>query len=167
MLVKGIDHVTIRVHPAQVEAMRAFYADLLGLAVGPRPLTFPGAWLYAGGRAVVHIAGNVAEDAPGRPERDAAGFDHVAFQSQDLAGAKARLDSAGIAWHEVWRPHLDILQLVMHDPAGTKVELALIRRSIRTACRQGSDAAMPSRCGSAPPSSVPSNMAMPCTPAKA
>ena len=123
MLVKGLDHVTIRVRPAQVGIMQAFYAGLLGLEVGPRPLTFPGAWLYAGGRAVVHIAGNVAADAPGRPEHDSAGFDHVAFQSQGLSAAKARLDSAGVAWHEVWRPHLDILQLVLHDPTGMKVEL--------------------------------------------
>lgn len=123
MLVKGLDHVTIRVRPAQVGVMQDFYAGLLGLEVGPRPLTFPGAWLYAGGRAVVHIAGNVAEDAPGRPECNSAGFDHVAFQSQGLSAAKARLDSAGVAWHEVWRPHLDILQLVLHDPAGMKVEL--------------------------------------------
>ncbi len=123
MLVKGLDHVTIRVQPAQVGVMQDFYAGLLGLEVGPRPLTFPGAWLYAGGRAVVHIAGNVAEDAPGRPEYNSAGFDHVAFQSQGLSAAKARLDSAGVAWHEVWRPHLDILQLVLHDPTGMKVEL--------------------------------------------
>jgi catechol 2,3-dioxygenase-like lactoylglutathione lyase family enzyme len=123
MLVKGIDHVTIRVHPAQVGAMQAFYADLLGLELGPRPLTFPGAWLYVGGRAVVHIAGNIGDDAPVCPEHDAAGFDHVAFQSQDLAAAKVRLDAAGVAWHEVWRPHLEILQLVLHDPSGMKVEL--------------------------------------------
>ncbi len=123
MLVKGLDHVTICVPPAQVDAMRAFYADLLGLEVGPRPLSFPGAWLYAGGRAVVHVAGNLADDATAHLQHAAAGFDHVAFQSQGLSAAKARLDASGIPWHEVWRPQLDILQLVLHDPAGMKVEL--------------------------------------------
>lgn len=125
MLVTGLDHVTIRVSPEQVGVMKAFYADLLGLEVGPRALTFPGVWLYSCGRAIVHIAGNVdgsAEQAGG-VGGNAAGFDHFAFQSRDLVAAKARLDAAGIAWHEVWRPHLDILQLVLHDPAGTKVEL--------------------------------------------
>ena len=72
---------------------------------------------------MVHIAGNVAEEVASRPGHDSAGFDHVAFQSNDLAGAKARLNAAGVAWHEVWRPQLEILQLVMYDPAGTKVEL--------------------------------------------
>jgi len=51
------------------------------------------------------------------------GFDHVAFRSAGLRSAKNRLDAAEIAWREVWRPHLDILQLVLADPVGTKVEL--------------------------------------------
>ena len=123
MIIDGLDHVTIRVRPAQVDAMQAFYANLLGMDVGPRPLTFPGAWLYAGGRAVVHIAGNVAEPADVQAEQQPTGFDHVAFQAKDLAAAKVRLDSAGVPWREVWRPHLEILQLVLHDPAGVKVEL--------------------------------------------
>lgn len=125
MIITGLDHVTIRVSPEQVGVMTTFYADLLGLEVGPRALKFPGVWLYSAGRAIVHIAGNV-EEASASPESgtsDSAGFDHFAFQSRGLAAAKAQLDAAGIAWHEVWRPQLDILQLVMHDPAGTKVEL--------------------------------------------
>ncbi len=126
MRITGLDHVTVRVLPEQVGVMTTFYAGVLGLDVGPRALKFPGAWLYSDGRAIVHIAGNVEGSAPyaTRGESDSAGFDHFAFQARGLAAAKARLDEAGIAWHEVWRPQLDILQLVMHDPAGTKVELA-------------------------------------------
>lgn len=103
--------------------MRAFYADLLGLRVGKRMLSFPGVWLYLGDQAIVHIAGNV--DAAAEPARNPAGsgFDHVAFQSAGLAAAKEQLASASVPWREVWRPHLDILQLVIVDPVGTKVEL--------------------------------------------
>lgn len=125
MRIIGVDHVTVRVRPQEVEAMRSFYADLLGLRIGPRRLTFPGIWLYVGDQAVVHVAGNVdagAEPPPGQTG-GSVGFDHVAFQSQDLEAAKQRLDQAGIAWREVWRPELDILQLVILDPVGTKVEL--------------------------------------------
>ncbi len=104
--------------------MRCFYADLLGLRVGPRRLAFPGVWLYVGDRAVVHVAGNVDPGAVPPPgHAGAAGFDHVAFRSQGLGAAKERLDGADITWREVWRPELDILQLVLLDPAGTKVEL--------------------------------------------
>ena len=125
MRIIGVDHVTIRVRPEDVEGMRAFYADLLGLRVGKRLLSFPGVWLYLGDQAVVHIAGNVAAGgtagSPGRVSH--VGFDHVAFRTAGLSGAKDRLNAAGIAWQEVWRPHLDILQLVVADPVGTKVEL--------------------------------------------
>lgn len=125
MRIIGVDHVTIRVRPEDVEAMRAFYADLLGLRVGKRLLSFPGVWLYLGDQAVLHVAGNVASgQAAGTTARAGEiGFDHVAFRSSELRSAKNRLDAAGIAWREVWRPHLDILQLVLADPVGTKVEL--------------------------------------------
>ena len=125
MLITGLDHVTIRVLPEQVGLMKAFYADVLGLEVGPRTLTFPGVWLYSCGRAIVHVAGNL-DSLTGHADDSgvvAPGFDHFAFQSRDLAAVKTQLDTAGIVWHEVWRPHLDVLQLVLHDPAGTKVEL--------------------------------------------
>jgi hypothetical protein len=49
--------------------------DLLGLKPGPRPdLGFPGAWLYAGDIAVLHIiAGR------GVPQQSAGVIDHMAF----------------------------------------------------------------------------------------
>lgn len=125
MRIIGVDHITIRVRPQEVEAMRSFFADLLGLRVGPRRLTFPGIWLYVGDQAVVHVAGNVDPSAEALPDRTsgAIGFDHIAFRSKGLGAAKQRLDQAGIAWREVWRPELNIRQLVLLDPAGTKVEL--------------------------------------------
>src|SRR3954454_8588660 len=49
-----LDHVTIRTD--DLEASTAFYRDILGLEVGPRPsFSFDGAWLYHEGRAVVHL----------------------------------------------------------------------------------------------------------------
>lgn len=89
------------------------------MRIGLRPLKFPGVWLYLGDHAVVNVAGNL-EDAPSAV---GGGFDHVAFRTRGLAAAKQRLDGAGIAWREVWRPELGILQLVLHDPANMKVEL--------------------------------------------
>ena len=125
MIITGIDHVTVRVRPADVEAMRRFYADLLGLRVGPRSLSFPGLWLYIGEQAVVHVAGNLPDDGGGASATGGfgAGFDHVAFRTAGLDATKRQLDAAAVEWKEVWRPHLGILQLVLADPAGTKVEL--------------------------------------------
>jgi catechol 2,3-dioxygenase-like lactoylglutathione lyase family enzyme len=121
MQVTGVDHVTIRVQPERVEALRVFYEDVLGLRTGARPLKFPGVWLYVGEQAVVHVAGNLGED---EAAAQGGAFDHVAFRTRGLSEAKSRLDAAGIAWREVWRPEMGILQLVLHDPAGVKVELA-------------------------------------------
>ena len=124
MVITGIDHVTVRVRPADVEPMRVFYADLLGLRVGRRLLSFPGLWLYIGEQAVLHVAGNVPEGQDTGPATPPGlGLDHVAFRTAGLDTTKRRLDAAGVAWREVWRPHLDILQLVLADPVGTKVEL--------------------------------------------
>ena len=124
MRIVGVDHITVRVRPDQVEVMRRFYEDVLGLQTGPRALRFPGIWLYLNDQAVVHVAGNLDADAPpGAPADAGCGFDHFALRTRGLAGAKAHLDDAGIAWREVWRPELGILQLVLHDPAGVKVEL--------------------------------------------
>jgi catechol 2,3-dioxygenase-like lactoylglutathione lyase family enzyme len=121
MQVIGVDHVTIRVQPDQVEALRVFYEDVLGLRAGAPPLQFPGIWLYAGDQAVVHVAGSLGE---GVAPAQGGGFDHVAFRTRGFGAAKSRLDGAGIPWREVWRPETGILQLVLQDPAGVKVELA-------------------------------------------
>ena len=124
MVITGIDHVTVRVRPADVPAMQVFYADLLGLRVGKRLLSFPGLWLYIGDQAVLHVAGNVPESPGAGPAAPPdIGLDHVAFRTTGLDETKRSLDAAGVAWREVWRPHLDILQLVLADPVGTKVEL--------------------------------------------
>ena len=48
MQVIGVDHVTVRVQPEKVEALRVFYEDVLGLRPGARSLKFPGVWLYVG-----------------------------------------------------------------------------------------------------------------------
>lgn len=71
----------------------------------------------------MHIAGNIGEATGAAVAQDAPGLDHVAFRTQDFAAAKERLRHAGLPWKEVWHLQLGILQLVLHDPAGTKVEL--------------------------------------------
>ena len=60
----GIHHFTIRCAPAALDAVRAFYCEVLGMATGPRPdFPFDGHWLYVGETAVVHLAAVLAEKA--------------------------------------------------------------------------------------------------------
>ncbi|MCJ7873093.1 VOC family protein [Phaeobacter sp. J2-8] len=53
-MLTGFDHVNIRT--TNLDTMIAWYGDILGLHPGKRPpFRFPGAWLYLGDRAVVHL----------------------------------------------------------------------------------------------------------------
>jgi catechol 2,3-dioxygenase-like lactoylglutathione lyase family enzyme len=117
MSIQGMNHFTVLAR--DLDATKAFYIGLFSLTDGPRPpFDFPGAWLYAGGHAVLHIvAGTPLPDPP------AGVLDHMAFSARDLGGTVARLKEHKIdyvlrrqAGHGPW-------QLFCHDPNGAKVEL--------------------------------------------
>jgi catechol 2,3-dioxygenase-like lactoylglutathione lyase family enzyme len=117
-MIVGMNHFTIT---AEDEAQTlAFYVDLLGLTVGPRPdLGFPGAWLYAGGpQAVLHMYF-------GRPmpAQRTGVLDHMAFTARDLKAVKARFDERGVKYDLRQQAGAGTWQLFCHDPNGAKVEL--------------------------------------------
>ena len=113
----GMNHFTILTD--DVDKTVRFYCTLVGLTEGPRPsLGFPGAWLYAGGQAVLHVIG-------GRPrsELNAGVIDHMAFSAVGLSDTLAMLAAHGIehvcrrqAGNGPW-------QVFFHDPNGARVEL--------------------------------------------
>jgi catechol 2,3-dioxygenase-like lactoylglutathione lyase family enzyme len=117
-MIFGMNHFTVIAQSEQDSL--AFYVDLLGLTVGPRPdLGFPGAWLYAGGpHAVLHMY----FDRP-LPAQRAGVIDHMAFSARDLRAVKARLDVAGIKYDLRQQVGAGTWQLFCHDPNGAKVEL--------------------------------------------
>ena len=103
-MIVGMNHFTVI---AEDEAATlAFFVDLLGLSVGPRPdLGFPGAWLYAGGpHAVLHMYF-------GRPmpTQRAGVIDHMAFSATNLRAVKERFDARGLKY--------DLRQQVRRDVA--------------------------------------------------
>ena len=117
-MIRTLDHINIRT--ADLEGTQRFFVDLFGLAVGWRPaFPFPGAWLYAGERAVVHLVG---ADAPLAGSKGAA-LDHAAFTVDDFDAAKARLDAAGVSYRETATPEGDTRQLFFSDPNGVVIEL--------------------------------------------
>jgi catechol 2,3-dioxygenase-like lactoylglutathione lyase family enzyme len=127
MDIRYIDHFTIRSRPQDVEALRDFYGDVLGLRPGLRPdFRFPGYWMYLGDRPVVHIAGSLPVDGPiapkGRPGSTGQ-FDHVSFRTGDLDAVRTKLDSLGISYEGTPVPGFDLYQLFFYDPVGLKVEL--------------------------------------------
>jgi glyoxylase I family protein len=108
----GIHHVSICVRDAD-EAV-AFYTDVLGFTVLPRPdFGFGGHWLGTGG-AQLHLI----ESDEARPKGD-----HFAIQVDDIEAAVADIQSHGVAVypvdHMVGAGH----QAFLHDPSGNFIEL--------------------------------------------
>ena len=96
-----------------------FYRALLGLTEGPRPpLQFPGAWLYAGGNAILHVVGGRAAD-----ELKAGVIDHMAFSAKDLSDTLARLTAHNIEHTCRKQPGSGTWQVFFFDPNGARVEL--------------------------------------------
>ena len=123
MPVSALDHFTLRVDATALAAARAFYVEVLGLTDGPRPdFVFPGHWLYAGERALVHLAGLPPAQA-GRTVSTTGKLDHIALRATGLADVRSRLRAAGVPWREAPVPGFALHQLFVTDPFGLSLEL--------------------------------------------
>lgn len=115
-MILGMNHFTAMAKDPV--ATLDFYERLIGLKEGPRPdLGFPGAWLYAGDTAVLHLY----FERP-IPDPPAGVIDHMAFTATDLKTVKATFDEMGYPYKLQQRPH-GPWQLFCIDPSGAKVEL--------------------------------------------
>jgi catechol 2,3-dioxygenase-like lactoylglutathione lyase family enzyme len=115
--VTAMDHFTVLT--ADLAATEAFYLELLGLKAGPRPpLGFPGAWLYAGKRPLLHVIAGRA-----LPKEPAGVLDHMAFSATGLEGTLEMLEARGLKYLLRRQPESKTWQLFFHDPNGAKVEL--------------------------------------------
>jgi catechol 2,3-dioxygenase-like lactoylglutathione lyase family enzyme len=117
-LINGLDHINIRT--ADLAGTKAFLMDVLGLAEGWRPpFPFPGAWLYAGDKDVVHLV-EVAEKGA-----DSAGssLDHFAFDISDYDDALARVEKTGFKFRTTATPGTTVKQIFVRDPNGVTIEL--------------------------------------------
>jgi len=117
MPISGMNHFTVLAK--DLEATKAFYMGILGLSEGFRPdLGFPGAWLYCGKEAVLHIIAGRALPADPRGV-----LDHMAFSAHDLRATTAKLKSSGIAYDLRRQNESGTWQLFCFDPNGARVEL--------------------------------------------
>lgn len=118
MAVLTLDHVNIATD--KLAETLAFFVDVLGLTEGPRPpFSFPGHWLYAGGKDMVHLVGS--GDAKQTP-RDVA-LSHFALRIDDYEGAVARLEEHGLAYRAIGVPGRPTMQIFFQDPNGVTIEL--------------------------------------------
>ena len=120
MSVGVLDHYNLRTRKFS-ETVR-FYEDILGLENGARPnFSFPGAWMYSEGKAVVHIVDIGKTDEPQKP--DSGVVHHVAFVSSGFDGMKQRLQSKGFPFDARQVPGGELWQIFVNDPNGVMIEL--------------------------------------------
>ncbi len=116
MSVQGLDHVNIRT--SDLDRCRAFYCGLLGLEEGWRPsFDSPGAWFYAGGKAVVHVS------LAGERATGGSAVDHVAFAMEGFEAVCRRLAGEGVAYRSLSVPGTPVRQVFVTDPDGVVIEL--------------------------------------------
>jgi len=117
-MIRFLDHVNVRT--ANLERLACFYEDVLGLPRGARPdLGFPGAWMYAGDRPVVHLVGVAEQPEPAGALR----LEHFAFAATGLAGFLARLEAHGIAYRRTIQLGTGAVVINIHDPDGNRLHI--------------------------------------------
>jgi len=118
-MIRDLDHINIRT--ARLDEMVAWYEERLGLMRGPRPdFGFPGAWLYAGERALVHLVG-VAEE-PVAHQGDLK-LEHGAFRATGFAAFVEALKAAGEPFRVADVPGTEIVQVNVWDPDGNHLHV--------------------------------------------
>jgi catechol 2,3-dioxygenase-like lactoylglutathione lyase family enzyme len=117
-MLERLDHVNVRT--ANLAGLARFYTDVLGMRQGERPaLGFPGAWLYAGERAVIHLVG-VAEQP--QPEGELR-LEHFAFSARGLSEFVARLEQLGIDFKQSRQIGTGNVVINLHDPDGNRLHV--------------------------------------------
>jgi catechol 2,3-dioxygenase-like lactoylglutathione lyase family enzyme len=101
-----------------LDETRSFYIGVLGFTEGPRPpLGVPGAWLYVGGRPVLHVV--AGRKLPSEPRGV---LDHMAFSATGLSNIADRLRAANVPYDLRRQPESRVWQLFFFDPNGARVE---------------------------------------------
>jgi catechol 2,3-dioxygenase-like lactoylglutathione lyase family enzyme len=122
-----LDHVTLRTKDP--EGAKGLFETVLGLKVGYRPaFAFPGYWLYAGGRPIVHLIPGQA----GPVGRTGEGIDHVAFRLNDYEGMRRKLGRLSIPYSQMDLPELGERRLFIRTPAAILLELVFRDGSAET-----------------------------------
>jgi catechol 2,3-dioxygenase-like lactoylglutathione lyase family enzyme len=131
MQIKSLDHFNIST--ADLERSRRFYSEVVGFRDGDRPpFGKPGAWMYIGDHAILHIG---TTRVPKTRRSDS--FDHYAFRAEGIESARARLKQHDVEFDEYAVPARNLHQIFFRDPDGNEIELLFTGDEARAAAAAG------------------------------
>ncbi|MET1411133.1 VOC family protein [Roseibium sp. HPY-6] len=120
MQITQLNHVNLRT--TQLDAMISWYQDVLGLKSGPRPdFPFPGAWLYAGETAFVHLVG-IDGDAGTGSEVELK-LEHFAFSANGANEFENRLQERGVEFRKSEIAAVNLVAFNVWDPDGNHIHV--------------------------------------------
>ncbi|MGI9425251.1 MAG: VOC family protein [Hyphomicrobiaceae bacterium] len=120
MQLRKLDHVNVRT--SNLEAMIAWYSDILGMRSGDRPnFAFPGAWMYVGDEPVVHLVG--VEGTAGAGSEGDLKLEHFALSATGISEFEARLKAADETYQRRDVPGFGITQFNIWDPDGNHIHI--------------------------------------------
>jgi poly(hydroxyalkanoate) depolymerase family esterase len=126
MAISAMNHFTVLTD--DVSRTVHFYCNLLGLTEGARPdLGFPGAWLYAGDAAVLHVVGGKS-----REQLKPGVIDHMAFSATGLSETLALLITFNVEHTCRRQTGTGTWQVFLFDPNGARVELDFAANEVQT-----------------------------------
>jgi catechol 2,3-dioxygenase-like lactoylglutathione lyase family enzyme len=127
--VTGLLHHGVRVgkNPEQVEAVRSFYSDVLGLQADeerPNIRGVPGFWmnLGSGAKQQIHLMGAEGPSPFAKSANEDPVTPHVALAVEDLREAMSVMVKQEIPYFTLGNI-IGSFQLFVRDPAGNMVEL--------------------------------------------
>ncbi len=120
MQIGNLDHVNVRT--SQLDAMIDWYSNILGLRQGDRPnFPFPGAWMYAGDQAVVHLV--EVDGDPGTGSESDLKLEHFALSASGRSSFEQRLNNAGERFNVIDLKDVGITQYNVWDPDGNHIHI--------------------------------------------
>ena len=120
MKIGKLDHVNIRT--TQLDTMIDWYTNIMGMRSGNRPdFPFPGAWMYAGDVAAVHLVG--IDDVPGTGSEVELKLEHFAFSATGGAKFEAKLQEMNVQYRRADIPEISLYQINLWDADGNHIHL--------------------------------------------
>jgi catechol 2,3-dioxygenase-like lactoylglutathione lyase family enzyme len=124
MQIQKFDHVNIRT--SRLDELIEWYTQVLGLKVGFRPpFSFPGAWLYLGDTAYVHLVGRDGADPVGSEVE--LKLEHFAFRAKGAKAFEESLIERGEKYRKSEIEATNTVAINVWDPDGNHIHVDFFR----------------------------------------